>query len=115
MGAINYKTSNYITIGVNTDVYIDEESFDDVDFLYEEIEAILNKYIFNYFHVVIVSGYYEGFSIDIENNFQVFYDNCEEKKEALKEATQIKKFLLECIEAGLCVCHPRMVYKLSKL
>ena len=107
MGAINYFTSDYITIGVNTDIYYDEEiENDDNDFLYDEIKEILNRYNFCFFHVVLKSGYYEGFTVDIENNFSIAYNDYIDKKEALKEATQIKKFLLECIECGLCVCYP---------
>jgi hypothetical protein len=52
-------------------------------------------------------GYYEGFSIDIEHNFTYCYDNWHEKRAAQKEITQIKKFLLECInDFECCAVHP---------
>lgn len=116
MGTINYATSNYITIGLKPYDYEDFEDENgniDYDMMneyyqddYNNIEAILNKYYFHYFHVVINPGYYEGFSIDIENNYGVCYDSWQDRKEALKEATQIKLFLLECIDNGLCKCSP---------
>lgn len=116
MGTINYATSNYITIGLKPYDYEDFEDENgniDYDMMneyyqddYNNIEAILNKYYFHYFHVVIKPGYYEGFSIDIENNYGVCYDSWQDRKEALKEATQIKLFLLECIDNGLCKCSP---------
>ena len=116
MGAINYATSNYITIGLKPYDYEDFEDENgniDYDMMndyyqddYNNIETILNKYDFHYFHVVIKPGYYEGFSIDIENNYGVCYDCWQDKQAALKEATQIKRFLLECIDLGLCEVWP---------
>lgn len=134
MGTINYGTSNYITIGIKPYDASDFEK--DIDFMEElqnevneyggtieeamnnyiqgcyeadhsNIEYLLNnKYDFHYFHVVIKWGYYEGFYIDIENNYPVCYDSWNDKQAALKEATQIKLFLLECIDNGLCKCSP---------
>ena len=103
MGAINYNTSKYITIGINPDDFNDEN--------YELNEFIvnylyLNKYKFYFFHVCIMPGYYEGFSIDIDNNFGVCYDDYNEKREAQKEITQIKNFLIECVNCGLVACFP---------
>ena len=116
MGTINYAMSDYITIGLKPYDYEDFEDENgniDYDMMndyyqddYNNIETILNKYDFHYFHVVIKPGYYEGFSIDIENNYGVCYDSWQDRKEALKEATQIKLFLLECIDNGLCKCSP---------
>ena len=116
MGTINYATSNYITIGLKPYDYEDfEDENENINYDmmneyyqddYDNIEVILNKYDFHYFHVVIKPGYYEGFSIDIENNYGVCYDSWQDRKEALKEATQIKLFLLECIDNGLCKCSP---------
>lgn len=116
MGTINYDTSNYITIGLepfDSDNYLDEDgkidydlmSFDGQEVL-ENIENLLKKYDFYYFHVVVKAGYYEGFYIDIENNFGLCYDSWRDKREALKEATQIGNFLRECVENGLCQVWP---------
>ena len=74
---------------------------------YENISYLLEKkYSFYYFHVVIKSGYYEGFTIDIENNFGVFYSDYIEKREAQKEVTLLKQFLIECAGLGLVSCCP---------
>jgi len=133
MGTINYYTSDYITIGLepyyaydlkNDQCFMEElqEEIDEYGGTIEEaienyiqqcysedeynIQNILDKYDFHYFHVVIKPGYYEGFSINIENNYGLCYDSWQDKREALKEATQIKKFLLECIDNGLCQVFP---------
>ena len=116
MGTVNYATSDYITIGLKPYDYEDFEdengniNYDMMNDYYQDdynnIEAILNKYDFHYFHVVIKPGYYEGFYIDIENNYPVCYDSWNDKQAALKEATQIKRFLLECIDLGLCEVWP---------
>ena len=136
MGAINYFTSDYITLGVkpyDTDDYIKDNDF--MDFIREEwnvntedenevlnavneqinadyeadrenAESILNKYGFYYFHVVLKPGYYEGFTLDIENNFGVALDGWEDRREAQKEITQLKNCLLELADVGLVACSP---------
>lgn len=105
MGTINYKRSNYITIGYNcNNIDYDEYewSAETIAEYYETVAAIRAEYNFYYFHVAIEPGYYEGFSIDIELNFSWCFDNCREKIEAQKEITEIKKFLLKCINDFEC-------------
>ena len=136
MGTINYFTSDYITLGVkpyDTDDYIKNNDF--MNFIREEwnvntedenevlkavnehisadyaadmenAESILNEYNFYYFHVVLKPGYYEGFTLDIENNFGVAIDGWEDRREAQKEITQLKNCLLELAGVGLVVCSP---------
>ena len=70
------------------------------------IESILSRYSFYYFHVTIKAGYYEGFSLDIENNFSVAFDGWEDKRAAQKEITSLKQCLLECAGSGLVACYP---------
>ena len=70
------------------------------------VSAILNKYSFYYYHVEIKRGYYEGFSIFIENNFGLCYDSFIDKREAQKEITRLKSFLLDCAGSGLVSCSP---------
>lgn len=115
MGAINYKTSEYITLAYNTNrEYIPDDFWEDeeeqrqfeINFLYEQVKKIRSNYHFLYFHVEIDPGYYEGFSIQIERNFSLCFGCYEDKKEAQKEVTQLKKMLLECIEEGLVQCFP---------
>ena len=96
MGAINYKTSDFITLGYNTNnIEYDDDLYNDlINDEYEEIKYLLDKEYFYYFHVTLEPGYYEGFTLDIEHNFNYCYDNYFEKLQALKEVTQIKNFLL---------------------
>lgn len=108
MGTINYGTSDYITIGYNcNNIDYEEEFYNDyIQDDYENIKYFLGKYNFYYFHVTVEPGYYEGFYINIENNFGVCYDSSEDKKEALKEATQLKRFLLGCLGYNCCSVRP---------
>ena len=95
MGAINYFTSDYITLGYNCNNinYDDDFYYDDINYEYDEIAALLRNEFFYYFHITLNPGYYEGFTIDIEHNFSYCYDDYSEKLQALKEITRIKKFL----------------------
>ena len=101
MGTINYKTSDFITLGYldySQQNFDDEYTLDDYyiyeDDDYTQIKNLLEKQCFYYFHITLEPGYYSGFTIDIEHNFNYCYDNYSEKLEALKEVTQIKNFLL---------------------
>ena len=100
MGTINYKTGDYITIGYNTNIIDYEEEFyhEFINDEYDQIKYLLDKEYFYYFHVTLDPGYYEGFTIDIENNFPYCFNDYKEKLEALKEATQIKNFLLYIVD-----------------
>lgn len=123
MGAINYKTSDYITIALYplsvcdfSDVEIEEieESQGIEQYIqdcqecdYENIEAIFNKYAdkFNEYKISLEYGYYEGFYISIEDEY-IYYDDCIEKRATQKEITTIKSFLIECVNNGLVACFP---------
>lgn len=132
MGTINYMTSDYITLAIQP--YDIDSIIKDPDFLEwmkesdyspeeaedlanEEIinyydadrtnaETILDKYSFYYFHIAIKPGYYEGLSIDIENNFPVFFEDYRERLEALKELKEIQKALEELAGVGFIECGP---------
>ena len=109
MGTINYKTSDFITLGYNCNNidYEDEFYHEIITDYYEQIAHRLAKYYFYYFHVSLEPGYYEGYHLDIEFNFSCCFDTWEDKKLAQKEITQIKRFLLECINDYECVaCYP---------
>ena len=104
MGTINYKTSDFITIGYNLKyVDYDDEFYNDIitDY-YNQVQYTLEKERFTYFNVAIEPGYYDGFSINIEFNFSVCLDCYTDRAEAQKEITRIKKFLLECINDFEC-------------
>ena len=136
MGAANYSTSDYITMGLKP--YDVDDITNDSDFMdfirdewgvditdqeavynaacdeistyyesdYENIEFELNKHNFHYYHIAIKPGYYEGFTLDIENNYGLAYDSWEDKREAQKEITEIKQFLIACAGMGLVKCSP---------
>lgn len=133
MGAVNYHTSDYITLGLElysrniheTPPELIEELQAEVDEYGGTLEEVLDRYIhicyesdyenvneklktnqFHYYHITIMSGYYEGFTLNIENNYPIAFDSWEERREANKEITQIKKFLIECAGLGLVECHP---------
>lgn len=136
MGAINYKTSDYITLGLkpfDADIYAKDANFlsyiaeawqvditDEaevekaaqeamqIDYIsfYNKVERTLNNYDFYYFDVSIKSGYYEGYYIDIGNDFPVALDSCEDRNEANKEATRLKNFLIDCANLGMVQCFP---------
>lgn len=139
MGTINYFTSDYITLAIKpyeADDYTKDDDFmnfirdewdvdtKDENAVYEAVneqmqedyscdrenaESIINKYDLYYFHVAVKSGYYEGYSIDIEANFGIFYDDYKEKAEAQKEITQIKGLLTELAGCGYVSCAPGWV------
>ena len=109
MGTINYKTSDFITIGYNCNYidYDDNFAYDIVEDYYNQVKWTLDKENFYYYHVTLEPGYYEGFSINIENNFGICYDDYIDKKEAQKEITRIRKFLTTCInDFECCVVYP---------
>lgn len=108
MGAINYCTSDYITMGIKP-YPVEMNDFDrectySADF--ENINDILSSYDFYYFHIKIKPGYYEGFTLDIENNLSIAFDGWEDKQAAQREITSLKKCLLECAGAGMVQCSP---------
>lgn len=109
MGAINYFTSDHITLGYNTNNinYDDEFYSDDISSEYEGINALLKDANFYYFHITVKPGYYEGFSLDIEYNYSYCLDNYFEKLDAQKEITRIKKFLLYVVNNfNVCAVYP---------
>ena len=102
MGAINYKTSNYITIGYDcSGIDYDDFYSDYISDCYYQVRYRLDQEDFRCFIVTLEPGYYEGFSIDIKLDY-LYFDDYIEKQEAQKEITRIKKFLLECINDYEC-------------
>lgn len=136
MSAVNYFTSDYITIGLRPydslefekDSEFMEEIKKEVDEYggtvesaldnyisgcyendYNNIEYELSKHNFYYFHIAIEPGYYEGLTLDIESNFPVAFDCWEDRQDASKEITEIKHFLVDCAGLGLVQCLPGWV------
>jgi len=117
MGAVNYYTSDYITMGYDLSWDYCENDFNsfeemcecrqlDIDESWFMVNELLEKQNFWYYHVVIKPGYYEGFTIDIENNFPVAFDNWEDRRYANKEVTRIKAFLMACCDLGMVQVWP---------
>ncbi len=115
MGAVNYGTSDYITMAYNCNTeYAPDDFWNDeneqrefeISFLHDEVKAELEKHSFYYYHIAIKPGYYEGFYIDIENNFPVALDSWQDRRDANKEITEIKQFLIACAGLGLVECSP---------
>lgn len=134
MGAVNYKTSDYITLGVKPydvaemEEYIKanpeefeftDEQLEDEDYLNDyvneyirdlydadlaNVQSIIDDYSFNYFDVEIEYGYYEGFSLDISPDF-AFYDE-EDKQDALNEAKELREMLVKLTGVGMVACFP---------
>ena len=84
MGAVNYFTSDYITMGYNCNTeYARDDFWNDeneqrefeISFLHDETKKELQKHNFCYYHIAIEPGYYEGFSLNIENNYPVALDS----------------------------------------
>lgn len=109
MGAINYGTSDYITIGYNCGD-IDHNEVDYDFFMqddYDTVKNILSNYSFYYFHVSVEPGYYEGFYIDIEFNYPLFFQDYTERKEAQQEITTIRHVLKQIVEnTNCCAVYP---------
>ena len=133
MGAVNYFTSDYITLGLRpydkynlendrefmkelqaeVDEYggtlenaLDNYINDSYECDYENIKTELEKHCFHYYHIAIKPGYYEGFTLDIEFNYGVALDGWEDRRNAHKEITEIKQFLIDCAGLGLVKCSP---------
>ena len=116
MGTVNYSSSDYITLGVEppdpeifgavTESELEGETQLFWDVCKENANSVLDNYNFYYFHVELKPGYYEGFTVDIAFNFPCFFNDWEERREAQKEVTALKKCLLELSENGLVACSP---------
>lgn len=93
-----------------SDTNIDSFIYDEIRECYScdilNVETILEHYDFCYFHVAIKPGYYEGFTLDIENNYPIAFDDYIDKRDAQKEITQLKKCLIDCAGVGLVSCSP---------
>lgn len=104
MGTINYKTSDFITLGYNCNNIDYEDDFyhDIIMNYYDQIQYRLKQEYFSYFNITLEPGYYDGYFINIKFDF-LFFDTWEDKRNAQREITEIKNFLLECINDFECV------------
>ena len=134
MGTINYQSGKFLTLGVKPydedDFLNDPETCEELELdqiesefekleivseyiseLYKEdyyaiFEDVVSKYYFKHFEIGLEYGYYEGFCLPVNGVDYLYFDDSYEKKEALKEATLLKKMLLECVDYGLVRVSP---------
>lgn len=124
MGAVNYSSSdrNYTTLGVNIDslysyfkdeeIETDEELFTAIgresEWMWDATAAELDNYSFKFWTVEMKPGYYEGFSIVIEQNEILDFDDVTEweAEEIKAEIAELKQFLEACADIGLVTTHP---------
>ena len=136
MGTINYKTSDYITMGINPydiddfkqdkeymecireyfdggeiiDSELDRIIYDDISEYYNDdysnAKHEIEKHNFRFYHVSLEYGYYEGVQLTIENNFSMCYNDYIDKMEAQKEITELCSMLEEIAGYGFVACFP---------
>ena len=121
----NYIMSDYITIAFNLNYsdmcnsIDDEKEREDVQNMTIELARKDTQYILNcfklgkFFDLYIKSGYHKGFTICIENLLPSVFKSYEQKQEAQKEITLVKKCLIRLVkECGLLEFYPywRMGY-----
>ena len=124
MGTVNYKTSDIITLGLRPyeprDFELDpdfmdearrqsEHYGDDIDsIIYQAIadyteddrltaENIISRYSFEFFHVSIEPGYYEGFSVNISDDLPSEYWDADERQQTLTDAANMGDMLEELV------------------
>lgn len=128
MGAVNYYTSDYITLAVrpyNMDdemlkvlreeiaeygnpyeteqQYIDQYISDCYSDDYINIKSVLDRYNLYYYEIDIEPGYYEGFSLKIK--LLEYYD-VDDLTQAAKEIPEVIQCLKECVKCGMVACYP---------
>jgi len=86
---------------------------DDIEFVqaetYNNIKSDIESLNLEYYKIDCVSGYYEGFQLLIDFNFS-WFETYQDRKQAQKELTRIKKFLIDVINNYcLYVCYPGWV------
>ena len=112
MGAVNYGASDVITLGVKPydreDLTHDERAAyiaDDYAIDYGNAAAIIANYSsFDFFRIAPAWGYYEGVYIALSDNFYAV--TYHDKRDALKEATRLKRLLLDLAGVGFVRCAP---------
>ena len=111
MGAINYKSGNQITLGMNAidedEEYISISLFNICSDILEEYEP--TGYFCSCLYTSIEFGYYYGFSISLDFENIKYFDEYGQKMEHLEDAKELEKIFLRCIEAGLFVTFPGWV------
>lgn len=125
MGSINYRTGQFLTIGSPifsesdftpdellemeadgwTPAEVIESYYQDIS---DEAARIIDRFSFDHFKINIIPGYYDGFTVDISDYFDFYYEP-DEKPDVMSEAADIVKMLYELADAGLVACSPGWV------
>lgn len=105
MGTINYKTGDYITLGINFDAEDYEAEY--INDFYSEAEEIISELSYlEHFKVNIEYGYYEDFCVTVDSDLHSI-DDGETKAEYLAEIEDIRKILHRLLdETQLTVTFP---------
>lgn len=101
MGAINYGTSDYITIGFNLSLFTnsDKATVASVDYYAHVAEAIDNL-TNEYFSVDICEGYYDGFYITIAPD--LYIPDREARQDAIAAAYHVCDLLKYAVRECCC-------------
>lgn len=116
MGAINYGTGKYINLGydlsennclynevmkhnINDEEYqqAKDELYYNICYEYDKITELIESYNFELLDIQVLSGYYEGFYLDISFEY-CYFNDYQEKQATLKEVTKLKKLMFEIIK-----------------
>lgn len=102
MGTINYRTGDFITL-----CYEGDDDFA-IEAVYNRIQAELDcaRFTEGSFIVTLEYGYYEGFSITVDEGDYSYYDDSDEKADEYKTVKALEEFLNICIRMGMVVCYP---------
>lgn len=102
MGAINYGTSDYITIGFNLSLFADNnDAFDASADYYAHVAETIDNLANEYFSVDICEGYYEGFYITIAPD--LYIPDREARQDAIAAAYHVCS-LLKYVVRECCCC-----------
>lgn len=101
MGAVNYGTSDYITIGFNLSLFTDsdEATAASVDY-YAHVAETIDNLTNEYFSVDICEGYYEGFYITITPD--LYIPDHEARQDAIAAAYHVCSLLKYVIHECCC-------------
>lgn len=114
MGSINYRTSAYITLGFDLSRTYAAEPWQDEEeetalkctYLMDAAADILDTVPRDLFAPCTVPGYYEGFSVDLDPDFPLWFDGWQEKQDAQKDLTALRRALLDLVDLGLVAVRP---------
>ena len=101
MGAVNYGTSDYITIGFNLSLFTDsdEATAASADY-YAHVAETMDNLTNEYFSIDICEGYYEGFYITIAPD--LYIPDHEARQDAVSAAYHVCSLLKYAVRECCC-------------